>query len=78
MSLTAWRFQSDITPGDNDPDVTVFLGDTYTNDTTGEKTVYHDTSNPAVVKLSALNSFLVNPTRPEGQKGGTMGVPVKP
>lgn len=65
MALRAWRFQSDIPIGVDDPDVTVFISDSYTNDTTGETVVPQDTSNPATVKLSGLSSFLADPKRPE-------------
>lgn len=58
MPVVAWRFQADIPPGVEDPDVTVFVTSTYTNDATGEVTVPQDISNPVVVKLSALPAFL--------------------
>jgi hypothetical protein len=41
--------------------VTVFLGDTFTNDSTGEKTVRQDTADPAIIKLSELPAALEDP-----------------
>lgn len=58
MPTLPWRFQADLAPDQPDPDVTVFVGDTVTNDVTGEQKVHQDTSNPEIVKLSALPSFL--------------------
>jgi hypothetical protein len=61
MARTPWRFQCDIPEGELDPDVTVFLGDTFTNDSTGEKTVRQDTADPAIIKLSELPAALEDP-----------------
>jgi len=58
MPTLPWRFQADLTPDVPDPDVTVFVGDTITNDVTSEKKVHQDTSNPETVKLSALSSYI--------------------
>jgi len=58
MAVYPWRFQADLKAGEPDPDVTVFVGDQYTNDVTGEKRVYQDTNNPIIVKLSALPQFV--------------------
>jgi len=60
MSAYPWRFQADISADNLDPDVTVFVGDMFTNDTTGEKTLYKDTNNPETVKLSELSSYLAS------------------
>lgn len=58
MAAYPWRFQADLKAGDTNPDVTVFLGDTVTNDTTGEKTVHQNTADPVVVKLSDLSNYI--------------------
>lgn len=58
MPTLPWRFQADLTVGNADPDVTVFIGDTITNDVTGIKTVHQDTRDPMTVKLSELPSFI--------------------
>ena len=63
MAVVAWRFQCDPALGETDPMVTVFVGDTFTNDETGERTVQHDTTNPASVKLSELPAFLAAPVK---------------
>ncbi len=67
MARVAWRFQADINQGDEDPYVTVFGGDVFTNTTTNETVVHKDTNNPAIVRLSELSAFIVNPTFPEPQ-----------
>jgi hypothetical protein len=58
MATYPWRFQADLTEGDTDPDVTVFIGDTVTNDATGEKTLHQNTADPVIVKLSELAGFI--------------------
>ena len=58
MPTYPWRFQADITQDNPDPDVTVFIGDTITNDETGEKKVHQDISNPIIMKLSELPTFI--------------------
>ena len=58
MATYPWRFQADLKPGEPNPDVTVFVGDTITNDTTGETTIHQNTSNPEIVKLSDLASYV--------------------
>jgi hypothetical protein len=58
MPTLPWRFQADLTPEYPDPDVTVFIGDTSTNDVTGDKTVQRDTHDPVIVKLSELPSYI--------------------
>jgi hypothetical protein len=58
MPTLPWRFQADLMPDVPDPDVTVFVGDTVTNDVTQEKKVHQDTSNPEIVKLSGLASYI--------------------
>lgn len=58
MATYPWRFQADLKAGESDPDVTVFVGDMHTNSVTGEEKIYQDTSNPEIVKLSELASFV--------------------
>jgi len=58
MATYPWRFQADLKPGEPNPDVTVFVGDTITNDTTGEQTIHQDTSNPEIVKLNDLTTYI--------------------
>jgi hypothetical protein len=58
MPTLPWRFQADLTPENTDPDVTVFVGDTITNDVTGEKKVHQDTANPEIVRLSELSTYI--------------------
>lgn len=70
MAQIPWRFQADIPLGVTDPDVTVFVGDTYTEDSTGNSVVYQDTSNPVTMKLSELAAFIANPELPEHHQGG--------
>jgi hypothetical protein len=60
MSTYPWRIQADIQEGEYDPDVTVFLGDVYTNDVTGVKTLHRGTADPVVVKLSELTTFIAD------------------
>jgi hypothetical protein len=47
-----------LTPNNPDPDVTVFVGDTITNEVTGETKVHQDTANPEVVPLSELSTYV--------------------
>lgn len=56
MPKLVWRFQADVRYGDDDPMVTVFLGETETED--GVTIVRQDTRDPVTVKLSALASAL--------------------
>jgi len=58
MPTYPWRFQADIKPDEPNPDVTVFIGDTITNDTTGEKTIHQSTADPVIVKLADLASYV--------------------
>jgi hypothetical protein len=65
MAILPWRFQCDMTipQGEakvtiTDPDVTVFVGSTYTNDITQKQELHRSTENPMTVKLSALPAFL--------------------
>jgi hypothetical protein len=58
MATYPWRFQADLKPGEPNPDVTVFVGDTITNDTTGVQTIHQDTSNPEIVKLNELTTYI--------------------
>ena len=74
MPLYPWRFQADITVDTPDPDVTVFVGDTVTNDSTGEKKVMQDVSDPIIVKLSELDSYISNAMT----NGVTRTVPKEP
>jgi hypothetical protein len=36
----------------------VFIGDTVTNDTTGEKTIHQSTADPVIVKLADLATYV--------------------
>jgi len=58
MPTLPWRFQADLTPDNPDPIVTVFVGDSITNDVTGVKTIHQDTSNPELVPLSELATYV--------------------
>jgi hypothetical protein len=58
MAVYPWRFQADLKAGEPNPDVTVFVGDTITNDSTGEKTIHQNTADPEIVKLADLASFV--------------------
>jgi hypothetical protein len=58
MATYPWRFQADLKEGDTNPDVTVFIGDTITNDETGEKIVHQNTADPVIVKLADLASYV--------------------
>ena len=58
MPTLPWRFQADLTPDNPDPDVTVFVGDSITNDVTGVKTIHQDTANPEIVPLSELATYV--------------------
>jgi hypothetical protein len=58
MATYPWRFQADLKEGDTNPDVTVFIGDTVTNDTTGEKTIHQSTADPVIVKLADLATYV--------------------
>jgi len=67
MAILPWRFQCDMTfPQDmlephvseTDPEVTVFVGSTYTNDITQKTELHRSADNPMKVKLSALPAFL--------------------
>ena len=65
MAILPWRFQADLIVDEGgtktvntDPDVTVFVGATYTNDITGVQEIAHDTGNPMIMKLSELPAFI--------------------
>jgi len=58
MPTLPWRFQADVAVDNPDPDVTVFIGDSVTNDVTGEKVVHQDTRDPVTVKLSELPAYM--------------------
>ena len=58
MAVYPWRFQADLRPGELNPNVTVFVGDTITNDTTGEQTIHQDTSNPEIIPLAELANYI--------------------
>ncbi len=60
MPTYPWRFQADLSVDQPDPYVTVFVGDVHTNDSTGEKKIYPDTSDPMTVRLSELPAFLTS------------------
>jgi hypothetical protein len=70
MTAYPWRFQADLKEGDVNPDVTVFIGDTVTNDTTGEKTLHQNSADPVIVKLADLASYI--------ETGMTSGVTREP
>jgi len=65
--LLPWRFQCDLSIDDQgaepfistyDPEVTVFVAETYTSDSTKKKIINRDTSYPVMVKASQLPAFL--------------------
>lgn len=56
MAKVPWRFQGDIAYGEKDPLVTVFMGETETDEETGEVSTRQDTRNPITMKLSELTS----------------------
>ena len=58
MATYPWRFQADLKADNINPDVTVFVGDQFTNDTTGEKTVQQSTADPIIVPLAELSTFI--------------------
>jgi len=58
MPTLPWRFQADLTPDNPDPNVTVFVGDSITNDVTGVQTIHQDTANPEIVPLSELSTYI--------------------
>jgi hypothetical protein len=58
MANVPWRFQADIAPGETDPVVTVFMGDTYVDEESGQTRVRQDTVDPVTMKLSELKSAL--------------------
>jgi len=72
MAIYPWRFQADLKANEPNPDVTVFVGDTITNDTTGEKTIHQSMADPIIVKLADLAAFVETSTT----RGATR--PVKP
>jgi hypothetical protein len=67
MALYPWRFQADITKGDADPMVTVFVGperavmDASGNPTT-ETFIEQTTNQPSLVPLSQLAAALADTT----------------
>ena len=67
MALHPWRFQADLTKGEIDPVVTIFVGpERYVMDEQGEPTtktyIHQDTSNSVQMKLSELSAALADPT----------------
>jgi hypothetical protein len=67
MALYPWRFQADLTKGETDPMVTVFVGAERAKiDETGEPTaetfVEQDVSNPVQVRLTELPALLADPS----------------
>ena len=67
MAVLPWRFQCDLSIDDQgaepfvtsyDPEVTVFVAETYTSDSTQKKIINRDTSYPVNVKASQLSTFL--------------------
>lgn len=64
MAVVAWRFQCDPAPDDEDPMVTVFLGDSVVLEEGEEPTIIQSVENPAMVPLSELAAFLAAPVKP--------------
>jgi hypothetical protein len=65
MALYAWRFQSDVTKGEADPVVTVFVGpERAVLDDNGDPTaatfIEQSTSEPLTTKLSELPALLAS------------------
>jgi hypothetical protein len=67
MAVLPWRFQCDLSIDDQgaepfttspDPEVTVFVAETYTSDSTQKKIIHRETSYPINVKASQLAEFL--------------------
>jgi hypothetical protein len=67
MPLRPWRFQADITPGEVDPVVTMFVGpERYMMDDNGDPTdvvyVEQATADPVMMKLSEVPAVLASGT----------------
>lgn len=67
MAVLPWRFQCDLSIDDQgaepfvtapDPEVTVFVAETYTSDSTQKKIINRETSYPVMVPASQLAAFL--------------------
>jgi hypothetical protein len=63
MALNPWRFQADITPGEADPMVTLFVGAERAKmdnqgEPTGETVIEQNIADPIVLKLSELPAIL--------------------
>lgn len=56
MAKLPWRFQGDIAYGQTDPTVTVFMGETETDEETGIVSIRQDVRNPVTMPLSELKS----------------------
>lgn len=61
MPTLPWRIEGTLPLGEANPDVWVYFGDTFTNDTTGAVVLQQDHSKRMSVKLNDLTSFLTNP-----------------
>jgi len=59
MAKVPWRLQGDIPLGVSDPEITVFLGDVWTN-SEDEQKVDQSTADPVVMKLSELAAMIVD------------------
>lgn len=68
MAKLPYHFQGVITPDNLDPNVSVFMGEMYTNDDTGEKTIVQLPEPPQTVKLSELQTMI---TTSYGAAGAT-------
>ena len=68
MPMYPWRIQADLTKGETDPMVTVFVGPERAvmdaaGNPTSETYVEQSTSSPATVALSELSAALADPSR---------------
>jgi hypothetical protein len=61
MSTLPWRIEGTLPMGVADPDIAVYFGDTFTNDTTGEVVLQQNHTKRMTVRLSELTGFLANP-----------------
>jgi hypothetical protein len=67
MALFAWRFQADVTRGNVDPEVTVFVGPERAvmddkGDPTAETFIEQSTADPVTCRLSELGALLAATT----------------
>ena len=67
MAFLPWRMQGDMTKGETDPLMTVFMGveRAVVDDDgkpTGDTFIEQNTNNPVVMKLSEVPAALANPT----------------